>query len=58
MSSRLRGTLLVAIGALLVLPQIVAERPWQAAVLVGLLLAITGGALIVDNDPKEGRARG
>lgn len=47
------GVLLIAIGCLLVLPQLVVLAPDQRVVLAGIALGIAGGLLITDN-PREG----
>ena len=45
------GRLLLATGAALALPQITMDTPWQAGIVLGVVLAVTGWTLI---DPPAG----
>lgn len=51
--SRPWAFVMVAVGVLLVAPQIVAERPWQALVAVGLALIVGGGATLTDSQTDD-----
>lgn len=51
MNKRNMGRGLAVFGVALVLSQVPADRPWQALVAVGFLLALVGGLLYVDNQP-------
>jgi len=44
---------MVAVGVLLVAPQMVTTRPWQALVAVGLALIVGGGAALTDSQTDD-----
>lgn len=46
--TRAAGLILIAVGALLILPQIVVDRPAQILVVAGVALGIAGAALIAE----------
>lgn len=47
------GWLCVAVGAVLSVPQLVAERPWQAGFLLGLGLMVAGALAIAERAPRR-----
>lgn len=47
--TRAAAMALIALGAFLVLPQIVADLPEQRLVALGLILAVAGGTLLADH---------
>lgn len=52
MSARRAGFVLVAVGALLALPQIFTATPVVAVFALGLLLALVGGVQVADHPPS------
>lgn len=50
---RALGFVLCLAGGLLLAPQLVAERPWQAAVALGFGLIVGGGLLLADNPRRR-----
>lgn len=42
------GWALLLAGAVLAVPQLVAERPWQAGFLLGLALMVAGAAAVTE----------
>lgn len=47
------GWALVAAGAVLALPQLVADRPWQLAFACGLALMFAGAVMVADRAPRR-----
>lgn len=52
------GSLLVAIGTLLAASQVFTVTPYQPLLLLGVLLAVAGGILIADREPRGRRGHG
>lgn len=51
-----RGVALSALGALLLLSQLVARSPWQAGIALGLV-ALVAGAVALADSPRRHHAR-
>lgn len=47
------GTILITLGVLLALPQVVVPIPYQPFVALGLALAVAGGLLICEHEPRD-----
>jgi hypothetical protein len=51
--TRAAGMALIALGALLVLPQIVRVCPAQSLIAAGLILAFVGAVAVADDQPRN-----
>lgn len=47
------GWVLMVTGAVFAVPQLVAERPWQAGFVLGLALMVAGAVAIADRAPRR-----
>lgn len=58
MHRKILAQLALTIGAILALTQTVADDPWQAGLVLGLILGIAGGVVLFDPPAENGSNRG